>query len=1080
MPLVYNPEAITVEPWSEAMLRVRVPAAAVTGHDLAVLPLDDERLANLPVMVAPSLARPDESGHIWVRVINPAQKRVRISQLTPLARFIVDPKITDADLEFSVDEIIDKISIEPGCTKIHRDDIRRMLASRRRLFASKLGWAHGYQHDIDIDPKEIPPHLPARRLSPEEYTALKEAIDKQFKAGLLEFCTSPYNARPFQVPKADGGKRVVIDYRLINEQIIKSRGGSSYPLPNVESNLNSLAKAKWFTAIDLLSGFHQIELTDRAKLVTAFSTPWGQMCYSRLPMGLTSSPGAFMMVVDSALRGLPPGIAVAYVDDILIPTDGDWDDHMRDVGMVMDRLIEAGFTVNPKKVFMGMREVPYLGYIVGAYGTRPNPERTKAIFDLMFEAIRTDAGAAARFTGMISFYARFIKNIQITLAPFHALKGKGANATAILNSLQLRASFALLRHQLATVTALTRPDYSKDFHIHVDMASSVGIGAALMQLEDVNDAASLRPVAFWSHKFTDNERGWSVRDQECYGLVKALEEWRPYILGAHTKIMSDHKSLQWFMHTAHADGTRIQSWVARIQHFDVDIQYIPGKDHKVADFFSRDESRKATTSAVCTSLEHTRSALSHCFRLRGGSACDVNACLTPVNHSTSLAAHGYDRSRGVHPHGGEYEREAYQLLSVVARTTEAIGYDSACKECRWARSVTVHDICNASVCGWECMQTPFIHCHHCSTVGPLASHCRYCGFVLHLPASRWSLQRGCREALTNAASVISDVRRICLFVPIWHDGVLHALVCTYQGESFLPAVETRLKSSRRSHHLLLDNWLTDVFETESCACLRPLLRHAQYIGPVSSSRTHSSYLVTPPSTSLISLVCKAASDISAAVVPLHLGNMPAFSADADRAFCLRYIAHVARTLAVPYGVMEWKLYKLRGHSPVQPTASDSSVDDTARCKVATASAASTELAGASARYTYRQQARARDPAVASADGLPRIGDDSVREGSALFCDDIVSVVTAEQRLIADLGQSGDRTVALDLEGNLGGAHPHVALLQIKSAAHLFVIDTHVVRDALALRGDSLRSILLDDTVAKVVHSCYGDASALRI
>jgi hypothetical protein len=264
-------------------------------------------------------------------------------------------------------------------------------------------------------------------------------------------------------------------------------------------------------------------------------------------MGLTSSPGAFMMVVDSALRGLPPGIAVAYVDDILIPTDGDWDDHMRDVGMVMDRLIEAGFTVNPKKVFMGMREVPYLGYIVGAYGTRPNPDRTKAIFDLAFEHIRTDAGAAARFTGMISFYARFIQNLHLTLAPFHALKVKGANSKELLGSLKMRSAFELLKHQLATVTALTRPDYNKDFHVHVDMASSVGIGAALMQTADTKDSdgtadtgnavgqsedssnsAALRPVAFWSHKFTDNEKGWSVRDQECYGLVRALEEWRPY------------------------------------------------------------------------------------------------------------------------------------------------------------------------------------------------------------------------------------------------------------------------------------------------------------------------------------------------------------------------------------------------------------------------------------------------------------------------------------------------------------------------------------------------------------------------
>jgi hypothetical protein len=172
------------------------------------------------------------------------------------------------------------------------------------------------------------------------------------------------------------------------------------------------------------------------------------------------------------------GIAVAYVDDILIPTDGDWDDHLRDVGLVFDRLIAAGFTVNPKKVFIGMREVPYLGYLVGAYGTKPNPERTKAIFDMSFEQIRTDAGAAARFSGMIAFYSRFLKNLHITLAPFHALKAKHANVPEILNSLKLRTAFEVLRNQLADVTALTRPDYAKDFHIVVDTASSMGIGAS--------------------------------------------------------------------------------------------------------------------------------------------------------------------------------------------------------------------------------------------------------------------------------------------------------------------------------------------------------------------------------------------------------------------------------------------------------------------------------------------------------------------------------------------------------------------------------------------------------------------------
>ena len=103
-----------------------------------------------------------------------------------------------------------------------------------------------------------------------------------------------------------------------------------------------------------------------------------------------------------------------------------------------------------------------------------------------------------------------------------------------------------------------RPDYSKDFHVVVNTASSVGMGATLMQLEDINDPKSLRPIAFWSHRLNENERGWPVRDQECYGLVCALREWRPYVLGTHTHVKTDHKSLKWLMTTNHSSGSRVQ------------------------------------------------------------------------------------------------------------------------------------------------------------------------------------------------------------------------------------------------------------------------------------------------------------------------------------------------------------------------------------------------------------------------------------------------------------------------------------------------------------------------------------------
>ena len=585
-PIAYTPKAIEIPAWSEAIIRVRIPAAATGDRTLALVPLDDERVKELPFLIAPCLVKPDADGFAPLRVINPSRKKVRATDLQAVARFIVDPEISGIDLEFTEDEIIDRITVDAGCSAYNHEQIRLLLRSRRRLFASQLGWAQGYQHDIVLPEGAIPPSFPDRRLAPDEYAALKANIDKQLKAGLIESCSSPFKARAFTVPKPGStDKRVVIDYRALNSLLESST--TSYPLPDVQMNLNSLAKAKWFTAIDLLMGFHQVELTDRAKDATAFGTPWGQYRYRRLPMGLASSPGAFMRVVDAALRGLPAGIAVAYVDDILVPTDGDFDQHMRDVGMVFDRLVEAGFTVNPKKVFLGMREVPYLGYLVGAYGTRPNPERTKALFDLTFEHVKGNEKAAARFVGMISFYSRFIKNLHIVLAPFHELKSKHADTGRLLDSLRLRASFTYLRNALAEVTALTRPDYAKDFHIHIDAASSVGIGGVIQQREDPDDSNSLRPIAFWSHKFTENEKGWPVRDQECWGLVSALREWRHYALGSHTKVHTDHRSLKWLLTTHHAQGSRVQQWATDIQHFDVDINYIPGVDNVVADFFSR-------------------------------------------------------------------------------------------------------------------------------------------------------------------------------------------------------------------------------------------------------------------------------------------------------------------------------------------------------------------------------------------------------------------------------------------------------------------------------------------------------------
>ena len=590
VPIAYAPRTIKVPAWSEMVIMVRVPAAALLGHDLAVLPLEDERLGDLGVLLAPVLTRPNEEGYIPVRVINPSLRPVIIPVLTPVGRFIVDPRIAGSDIEFTTEEIMQRINIDADCSEKDLELIRKMIEPRRRIFASTLGWAHGYQYEIKtplIDQgKALPPAFQQRKRSPEELTALEAMIKKQLRLGLIESVISPYGATPMLIKKpGTTDLRVVLDYRALNALV----EGDVYPLPNIENNLSALGNAKLFTTADLLMGFHQVELTPDSVPKTALNTPFGQFAYRRLPMGLTSAPSAFMRLVDASLRGLPPGIAMCYVDDLITFTDGNMEEHMRDVGKVFDKLVESGFTVKCEKVHVGKKEVPYLGFLAGAYGTRPDPAKTRPILDVALESIASDPVAATRYVGMLGHYRRFLPGLQIVLKEFSDLRSSNANTKEILGSLRFRAAFEHTKYMLTNVTALARPDMAKLFYVDVDSASSNGIGAILTQRTAENDPESHMPIAFYSRRFNGEERGYGVRDQECLGVIEALEEWRPYLGGGTCIVRTDHMSLKWLLRTRHMDGSRVAGYALKAQNFNIQIQWVPGKEHGAPDFFSREK-----------------------------------------------------------------------------------------------------------------------------------------------------------------------------------------------------------------------------------------------------------------------------------------------------------------------------------------------------------------------------------------------------------------------------------------------------------------------------------------------------------
>lgn len=254
---------------------------------------------------------------------------------------------------------------------------------------------------------------------------------------------------------------------------------------------------------------------------------------------------------------------------------------------MFDKLIQAGFAVRCDKVHLAKDHVMYVGFQVGAGGTQPHPSKTKALLDMSVTDMQGDPAAAARYAGMIGFYHKFIPNLHSTLAAFHELKSKGVDVKETMSSLRFLAAFEYTKNQLANVTALARPDYTKPFYIDVDAASSTGAGAVLMQLQDDDDPTSMRPIAWWSRRFTGEERRYGVRDQECLALVDSIEAWRSIISAGRVIVRTDHRSLEWLLSTFHREGTRVSGFALKIQGYNVEIQYVPGRMHVVADCMSR-------------------------------------------------------------------------------------------------------------------------------------------------------------------------------------------------------------------------------------------------------------------------------------------------------------------------------------------------------------------------------------------------------------------------------------------------------------------------------------------------------------
>jgi hypothetical protein len=347
-----------------------------------------------------------------------------------------------------------------------------------------------------------------------------------------------------------------------------------YPLPTVEDMHSSMAGCTLWSQLDAVTGFWQVPVAEEDVPKTGFTTPFGNFEWTRMPMGMVSSPSTFQRLMDQMLAGVEG--ARTYVDDTFCFTDG-FEQQLRVLDAVLSRVREYGVLLQPSKCSFCVERVVCLGHVVDKSGVRPVDDKVAAIVQLpQPRTVRALKG----FLGMMGFYRKFIKDYARIVAPLDALTRRNV---AYNWDAAATAAFETLKEALCSAPVLALPNWSLPFILTTDWSCGA-IGAVLSQLDP--ETGDEHPVAFASRALTGAERNYGATEGECLAVKWAVEKFRYFLHGRRFTLRTDHQALKW-LDSARFTNSKLERWALALQQYDFTVEYIKGETNVVADHLSR-------------------------------------------------------------------------------------------------------------------------------------------------------------------------------------------------------------------------------------------------------------------------------------------------------------------------------------------------------------------------------------------------------------------------------------------------------------------------------------------------------------
>ena len=465
--------------------------------------------------------------------------------------------------------------------KQYHDKIHEIIAKNSRVFAKDahdMGRTTWVKHDVDTG-DHSPVRQRPRRLRHDQKDEIQKQIKNLQESGLIRPSESEWASNVVLVKKKDGSWRMCIDYRDLN---MKTLNPDSYMLPRIDDTLDALSRAKYFCTLDILQGYHNVELTERAKQKTAFHAPYcnpSHWEYVYMPFGLIRAPRTFQRLMDRVLQGLEHKIALAYLDDIIV-YGSTVNEVLDNLNVVLGRIGDSGVKLKAKKCFLFQRETNYLGHVISSEGVKCDPAKIEAV--KQWHPMKTTRQVKS-FLGMVCYYNKFIKNYAEVSRPLYDLLVK--NRKFVWGEAQQEA-FEKLKQALISAPILAYPSSKGRYILDTD-ASNFAYGAVLSQLqEDENGVEQERVIAYYSKTLNQAEQRYCARRRELLAIQRSVKHFDVYLRGPEFTIRTDHASLQ-YIKTLTDVTDQMFRWIMLLEQYSYKIEVRAGVDHANADTLSR-------------------------------------------------------------------------------------------------------------------------------------------------------------------------------------------------------------------------------------------------------------------------------------------------------------------------------------------------------------------------------------------------------------------------------------------------------------------------------------------------------------